>query len=205
MSTPFRVHAVGVRPLGGDDALEVVGAHVGERIAGTFVVDVGHGEPLARLLLSAPIVAAARKAVARHRGPGGLEDILGALDELAEAITAVDKADPTRDPVITQPLEPVPPRELQHGCDPASDIVGANNRLFFGNPEGRSGDSIFRATAVAGVVLVATPEGPRPRPFGTFEGAYNALECWRPLSRQLRELADGIDRQLAAAKLVGGR
>jgi hypothetical protein len=205
MSTPFSVSAVGVRPLGGDGALEVVGAHVGERIAGTFVVDAGHGEPLARLLLSTPIVEAARKAVAHHRGPGGLEDILGALDELAGAIAAVDGHDFTHDDVPIRPLEPVPPRAVQHGVDPAREIVEANNRLFFGNPEGRSGNSVFRATAVAGVVLIPTPRGPRPRPYGTFEGAQNAVECWRPLSWQLRELADGIDRQFAAAELVRGR
>jgi hypothetical protein len=37
------------------------------------------------------VLAAARKAVALHRGPGGLEDILGALDDLAAALIAVDE------------------------------------------------------------------------------------------------------------------
>jgi hypothetical protein len=201
MSTPFTVSAVGVRPLGGEGKLEVVGATVGDRLAGTLVVDAGHGEPLARLLRSAPVVEAARKAVAHHRGPGGLEDILGALDELAAALDAVDAPMPP-DEMPIRPLEPVPPRALQHGLDPAQTIVEANNTLFFGNPEGKSGNSMWRATAVAGVVLVPSRGGPRPRPFGTFEGARNALECWPALSWQLRELADAIDGQLAAETLA---
>lgn len=209
MSTPFSVSNVGVRPLGGDDALEVVGAHVGARLAGTFVVDAGHGEPLARLLRSGPVVEAARKAVAHHRGPGGLEDILGALDELDAALTAVEHA-PIDDAVPYRPLEPVPRRGLAHGVRPDVAVVEANNRLFFGNPEGKAGDSVFRATAVAGVVLVVTSRGgPQPRPYGAFEGARNALECWPTLARQLRELADGVDAQhaaeYAAADLARGR
>lgn len=201
MSGPFEVSAVGVRPLDGGE-LEVVGATVGDRLAGTLVVDAGHGEPLARLLRSGPVVEAARKAVARHRGPGGLEDILDALDELADALAAVDAPDPRADDIPIRKLEPVPPRALQHGLDPGRAIVEANNTLFFGNPEGKTSNSIWRATAVAGVVLVPSRGGPRPRPFGTFEGAFNAPECWPALSWQLRELADGIDGQHAAAELA---
>jgi hypothetical protein len=200
MSTPFGVSAVGVRPLGGEGELEVVGATVGDRVAGTLVVDAGHGEPLARLLRSGPVVEAARKAVARHRGLGGLEDILGALDELAAALDAVDAHKPD-DEVPIRPLETVPPRALQHGLNPGNMIVEANNRLFFGNPEGKAGNSVWRATAVAGVVLVPSRGGPRPRPFAAFEGARNALECWPALSWQLREIADGIDGQHAATEL----
>jgi hypothetical protein len=95
---------------------------------------------------------------------------------------------------------------MVHGLKPDEAIVEANNRLYFGNPEGKSGqDSVFRAAAVAGVVLVPRPGGPRPRPYGHFEGSNDALECWSALAWQLRELADGIDAQYRAALLVRGR
>lgn len=203
MSTPFSVSHVGFRPLEGGEPLEVVGAHVGDRLAGTFVVEAGHGEPLAKLLLSAAIVDAARRAVEIHRGTGGLEELVGALDELAAAVADVDAEPPARELPIRR-LEPIPLRPVEN-VRPDDMIVEASNRLFFGNPEGKTGNSIFRAVVVAGTVLVATPSGPRPRSFGSFEGNFEEPECWTALEWKLRELADGIEAQRKANDLVRGR
>lgn len=45
---------------------------------------------LDRALAEHPIVRAARKVVASHRGPGDLATLLDACDELADALTAAN-------------------------------------------------------------------------------------------------------------------
>lgn len=195
---PFTVDAVGIRPCNGG---EVVGVRVAERLAGALVVDPGHGEPLARLMLAAPVVDAARKAVGVHRGKGDLSLVLDALDELAAALQANDDVDPLllQRPdadVFDVPGAEPGPRGIANHVRPWRLVESALNTLY--KPDG--GLTVFRGVSVVGVVLVPTPDGPRPRCYGTHALANNALECGPEMAGTLRDIAQAIERQCTAAK-----
>jgi hypothetical protein len=203
------IDVVGLRPLGDD--LDVVGARVAGRNAGTLVVDRGRGEAVARLLLSGPVVEAARElaailtseapALERAAATPWARLMLGAADRLERAIAEVDELDLVNGPdmPIPEPSDPSPVRRVTVGLQPGRVVHETVNTLMFGNPEGTTGQSMFRAVAVAGVVLVARPSGPEPTSFAAFNGARDALPCWAALADYLETMAENIRDQHAVA------
>lgn len=179
--------------------LAAVGATIGGKTAGTLVVAGADGEPLARHLLATPVVAAARKVVERHRGPGDLSSMLDTIDDLAAAIEATDAAefrgDDPRGPLPEGAAEP-----LVVGR-PELEIDRALRLLYYGDAEAHEGHSFFSAVAVAGVAMAhGHPSGElQPLAFGAFNGAQNrrAVAAWRRLAAQLHDMAETLDRQLA--------
>jgi hypothetical protein len=200
------IDVVGLRPLGAE--LEVVAASVAGRNAGTLVVERGKGEPVARLLLSGEIVEWARKLMMAMHSPLVTETeravlMLDAVGRLEKAIAEVDATDvsaaSTGNFPVPEPSDPPPVRRMIFNQQPGRIVHETVNTLLFGNPEGNSGDSIFRAVAVAGTVLIARPGGAEPAPFAAFNGARDALPCWEPLAYALEGLADNIRSQHAVA------
>lgn len=203
------VDAVGVRPMG--DEFEAVSMRVGGRVQ-TVVVDRGLGAPLAKILLSAPLVRAVREAVAAYLCIGAVdvavedeapfELFFGLMRAVVEQLVELDRR-PLGDELAPVAVGESPgPREVRHGVNPGREIAEAANLLYTGNREGNSGESIFRSVAVAGVCLIATPEGPKARPYGTVAVDETCPDAYRPLAAQLRELAEGLDGLFVSGELA---
>lgn len=197
------VTEAGSVPMGDD--FDVVAFRLDERVAGPIVVRRGHGEPLARLLSSGPIIKAARDVVELYandlRQVSTLDQVTRVLEGLVEAVAAVEGT-----PLGTGPLlEPPAGAELVM-ANPTQTLVGAANRLLYGNEEGKESDfkSPFKAIAIAGVVTMSTPFGPSPQPFACVLGNADNVEAMVPLGEQLREMAGDILEQSEAYRVAFG-
>lgn len=191
--------------VGKGGELAAVGANVGAKTAGTFVVAAADAEPLARHLLSVPVVESARKVVERHRGTGDLSSILDAVDDLAAALLAAD----TAGLISEDPRSPMPEGEsgpLVH-ARPEREIDRALRLLYHGDPDAHEGHSFFSAAAVAGVAVGYAHAGAEgvPLAFGAFNGNTDrrSVASWRKLRDQLCEMAATLDRQLAVVDALG--
>jgi hypothetical protein len=207
----FTLAPSAVRPAGDFDC---VGVRVGPRLAGSLVVRRGLGDPLARHLLSTPIIEAARAVARLYRrdqtvstpvGLTSLDEIEHVLGELVRAVDAVDAVDTAE----ARPEEPddTPPGELRTDVDPTQLLITAGNRLMYGNDEGREDKThvtCFRAVLVSGVVVAMTPDGPEPRSFGAFQGQGATPECWLSLAEQLGEVADDLRTHYIAHSIAPG-
>jgi hypothetical protein len=207
MSAPVEITAVGVRPMGEHES---VSARVNGRVD-TMIVPAGTGEKVARLLLAGPLVQATSEAAKAYLELGSIDVAVENeqaferfFDRMLEVCERLAELGATN---IGDELAPVvvgegPVRTERHGTNPGREIAEAATLLYTGNRDGSSGDSIFRAVAVAGVALVAFPDGPKPVPYGTTAVDETSPESYRPLAAQLRELADGLDAQFVEHELT---
>lgn len=200
---PFSVEAVGVRTVGAGE-YDAVSARIGDRLAGTLVVHRGHGEVVARLLLAAPLMAAARRLadVARAAAPAAPSPPAAgrAISDVLSALRQIDR-EPLRDDVVPVIEDARPGPRPVRDVNPVDALERAMNQLFTGNPEGKTGDSMFRAVVVAGTFLKATPNGGEPVPLALSAYDETSPESIRPLTARLRELADRLDQQFVAHEL----
>lgn len=197
MSTPLDIDAVGLMAM--QDGFEAVSLRVVGRVQ-TVVVARGHGEPLARLLLAGDVVAAARELImaasSTPPGRGRAAAFVPALGRLARAIETLDSR-PLGHEVVPLAVDRVEPPGMRHDVRPGEVIEATIHGLYGGD------ESIFRAVAVAGVVLAQTPDGPKPIAYGmSAVDETSSPEAYRPLAAQLRELADGIDHQFVITELA---
>jgi hypothetical protein len=174
-----------------------VGVHVDGAHAASFIVGAEAAEKLARLLLSADVLDAAREVVRRYTSNNGIGGVVDAVDWLAQMVAIAERHGPTAGAPPT-PGAPDTGPPTRYG--EATHLLDAAMRLaYYGHPEAMDGFSPFRAVAMAGV---ATTTAGDPLPFAAINGGRDdgAQPSWRALSKQLRSLADHIDGHVASRR-----